>query len=102
MILKVAAGVAVGYVLGAWAGRERYEQITAVARRVSGGGQDQSAVPSPSPGTAGVVVDDLPLEAAEADVVEQSTPMVDHRDEPALAPVPLESDPDDVREQRRS
>lgn len=32
----VAGGVAIGYVLGARAGRERFEDIVAVARRVSG------------------------------------------------------------------
>ena len=35
-IMKIAAGLAVGYVLGARAGRERYEQIAASARRVGG------------------------------------------------------------------
>jgi hypothetical protein len=35
-IVSLAAGVAVGYVLGSRAGREKYEQIAAAARRVSG------------------------------------------------------------------
>ncbi|GAA2642691.1 hypothetical protein [Paractinoplanes durhamensis] len=34
-IVKLAAGIAVGYVLGARAGRERYERIAATARKVS-------------------------------------------------------------------
>ena len=34
-ILKLAAGLAVGYVLGSAAGREKYEQIAATARKVS-------------------------------------------------------------------
>jgi hypothetical protein len=34
-MLKLAAGLAVGYVLGARAGREKYEQISAAARKVS-------------------------------------------------------------------
>ncbi|GAA0584345.1 hypothetical protein GCM10010172_81650 [Paractinoplanes ferrugineus] len=34
-ILKLAAGFAAGYVLGARAGREKYEQIAATARKVS-------------------------------------------------------------------
>ena len=34
-ILKLAAGVAIGYVLGSRAGRERYEQIAETARKVS-------------------------------------------------------------------
>ncbi|WP_433828510.1 hypothetical protein ACQP2E_03910 [Actinoplanes sp. CA-015351] len=33
--MKLAAGLAVGYVLGARAGREKYEQIVATARKVS-------------------------------------------------------------------
>ncbi|MEU4560535.1 hypothetical protein AB0F72_19325 [Actinoplanes sp. NPDC023936] len=33
--MKLVAGVAVGYVLGSRAGRERYEQIAATARRVA-------------------------------------------------------------------
>ncbi|MFC7533258.1 hypothetical protein [Actinoplanes sp. GCM10030250] len=34
-IVKLAAGLAVGYVLGSRAGREKYEQIAATARKVS-------------------------------------------------------------------
>ena len=34
-ILKLAAGLAVGYVLGSAAGREKYEQIAETARKVS-------------------------------------------------------------------
>lgn len=36
MKLSFLAGGAVGYVLGSHAGRERYEQIVALARRVAG------------------------------------------------------------------
>ena len=36
MKLSLLLGGAVGYVLGSRAGRERYEQIVAVARRVAG------------------------------------------------------------------
>jgi hypothetical protein len=36
MKLSFLAGAAVGYVLGARAGRERYEHIVAVARQVAG------------------------------------------------------------------
>ena len=35
MIAKLAAGLAAGYVLGARAGREKYDQIVAVARKLS-------------------------------------------------------------------
>ena len=34
--MKFVLGVAVGYVLGSRAGRERYEDIVALARRVAG------------------------------------------------------------------
>jgi membrane carboxypeptidase/penicillin-binding protein PbpC len=34
-MLKLAAGVAAGYVIGAWAGRDKYEKIAATARKVS-------------------------------------------------------------------
>ncbi len=34
-LMKIAAGLAVGYVLGSRAGREKYEQIAATARRIS-------------------------------------------------------------------
>jgi hypothetical protein len=34
--MKFLLGIAVGYVLGARAGRQRYEDIVAVARRVAG------------------------------------------------------------------
>ena len=36
MKLSLLVGGAVGYVLGSRAGRERYEQIVAIARRVAG------------------------------------------------------------------
>jgi hypothetical protein len=35
-IVTLAAGVAVGYVLGSRAGREKYEQIVATVQRMSG------------------------------------------------------------------
>lgn len=34
--MKFLIGVAVGYVLGSRAGRERYEDIVAIARRIAG------------------------------------------------------------------
>lgn len=40
--MKVLFAVAVGYVLGARAGRERYESIVRVARRVAGSQTVQS------------------------------------------------------------
>jgi len=154
-IVKLAAGLAVGYVLGARAGREKYEQIAAAARQIgvlprtvqadpqvadlqSDAGsvvtptvdssleQPTAALTSDKPGRkrrpkAGATTatpsasdetptrttvdfgpDDLPLESAEADVVEQNMPVVDTSDEPARTPTPLESKPADVSEQRRS
>ena len=153
----LAVGLAAGYVLGARAGREKYDQIAAAARRVSarsGGAPAEPDVASlrsaagsvttpavtpsvepaalsgagakprrqrnrrpkaaaatatsgtvdetPAMSTADLGLDDLPLEAAEADVVEQHMPVVDHSDESTVTPVPLESDGSDVREQRRS
>lgn len=52
--MKFLLGIAVGYVLGSRAGRERYEDIVAVARRVAGSQTVQA--------TAGV----LQAQAAEA------------------------------------
>jgi hypothetical protein len=40
--MKLLFGVAIGYVLGARAGRERYESIIRVARRVAGSQTVQS------------------------------------------------------------
>jgi hypothetical protein len=40
--MKLLFGLAVGYVLGARAGRERYEDIVRVARRVAGSQTVQS------------------------------------------------------------
>ncbi|HST48680.1 hypothetical protein [Jatrophihabitans sp.] len=40
--MKFLLGIAVGYVLGARAGRERYEDIVALARRVAGSQTVQS------------------------------------------------------------
>ncbi|MDQ1721727.1 MAG: hypothetical protein QOI26_1461 [Pseudonocardiales bacterium] len=52
--MKFLLGIAVGYVLGSRAGRERYEDIVAAARRVAGSQTIQA--------TAGV----LQAQAAEA------------------------------------
>ncbi|MGH8962742.1 MAG: hypothetical protein ACRDWT_16395 [Jatrophihabitantaceae bacterium] len=40
--MKLLFGVAIGYVLGARAGRERYESVVRVARRVAGSQTVQS------------------------------------------------------------
>ncbi len=58
MKIPLLVGAAVGYVLGARAGRERYEQIVRLARQVAGSQTVQS--------TAGVLqaqVDDLAAKA---------------------------------------
>jgi hypothetical protein len=41
-VVRFLVGAAVGYVLGAKAGRERYEQIVSVARKVTGSQTVQS------------------------------------------------------------
>ena len=56
--LAVAAGFAAGYVLGSKAGRQRYEEIVAQARKVAGNEKVQS--------TAGV------LQAKGTDLVEKA------------------------------
>ncbi|HEY0000937.1 MAG TPA: hypothetical protein VGB74_10825 [Actinoplanes sp.] len=43
-VVTLAAGLAVGYVLGSRAGREKYEQIVATVRKVTG---EPVAVPAP-------------------------------------------------------
>ena len=58
-------GIAIGYVLGTRAGRERYEDIVAVARRVVGSQTVQS--------TAGV------LQAQLHEVAEQAKQRFSHR-----------------------
>jgi hypothetical protein len=155
-IMKLAAGLATGYVLGARAGREQYERIAATVRTVSarsgGPSAEQKppgltepdagvAVPpadvapverpapavtsdkprrprnrrpkaatstaapsstdeSPTMSAANLDLDAVPMEAAEADVIEQHMPVVDRSDDPTSAP--LESDATDAHEQRRS
>ncbi|MDN5893258.1 MAG: hypothetical protein L0H93_04455 [Nocardioides sp.] len=44
-LLKIALWIGVGYVLGARAGRQRYEQIASAATRVRDSGPVQSAAP---------------------------------------------------------
>ncbi len=58
MKLSFLVGGAVGYVLGAKAGQERYEQIVALARRVAGSQTVQA--------TAGVVQGQLDTLRAQA------------------------------------
>ncbi|WP_433728141.1 hypothetical protein ACQP2Y_14180 [Actinoplanes sp. CA-051413] len=55
---------------------------------------------SPAMSTANLDLDAVPMEAAEADVIEQHMPVVDRSDEPISTP--LESDATDAHEQRRS
>ena len=52
--LKLLAGLAAGYVLGARAGRERYERIAEATRRLAGGkrpesGSGQVSLPEAAP-----------------------------------------------------
>lgn len=157
-IVKLAAGLATGYVLGARAGREQYERLAAAVRTVSarpgGASVDESpqglpepdagvaappaevasierptpavasdkprrsrnrrpkaaartAAPgstdeSPAMSTVDLGLDSMPMEAAEADVIEQHMPVVDRSDDPTTPSPTLESDETDAREQRRS
>ena len=75
-MVKLAAGVAVGYVLGARAGREKYEQIAARARRLGGAPETQpgaaEAPPSPA-GGADTATLRLPETASE---VQQDAPAI--------------------------
>jgi hypothetical protein len=155
--MKLAAGLATGYVLGARAGRDKYERIAAAVRTVSAGPgasaetdhqtapePETSAAAPPAPvatteqptaaaasakprrprnrrpkaaaqtptagstdktqtmSTAKLDLDDIPMEAAEADVIEQRMPVADRSDDTAPTSPMLESDPTDAREQRRS
>ncbi|GAA3918831.1 hypothetical protein [Actinoplanes auranticolor] len=165
-VVKLAAGLAVGYVLGARAGREKYEQIAATVRTVSGRPAETDPQSSPEPeagvaalsadvaagerptppvagerptppvagdkqrrprnrpkkaaartaaagsagsagessvmSTADLGIDSIPLEASEADVIEQKMPVVDRSDDPTDPSPVLETDAADAREQRRS
>jgi hypothetical protein len=65
MRLSFLLGIAIGYVLGTRAGRERYEQIVAAGRRVAGSQTVQS--------TAGV------LQAQIHEVAEQAKQRFSHR-----------------------
>lgn len=65
MRLTFLLGIAVGYVLGTRAGRERYEQIVALGRRVAGSQTVQS--------TAGV------LQAQIHEVADQAKQRFSHR-----------------------
>jgi hypothetical protein len=55
-VLKLGAGLAVGYVLGSRAGREKYEQIVTGVRRLTGGsGSSEPAGASASEGDVDVL-----------------------------------------------
>ncbi|WP_305788391.1 hypothetical protein [Symbioplanes lichenis] len=123
-IMKLATGLAVGYVLGARAGRDKYERIVAVAQQATGrSAPAQPSAPVVVPSVP-VAVDERPrpprkrrakpatpsaaaatqasLGAAEADIAEQKALVVDTRDEPGRSSEALEGDTADVLEQRRS
>jgi hypothetical protein len=76
--LGMALGVAVGYVLGARAGRERYEQIAASARQMMDKPQVKRVVES-APGTVEARVEQLANKAADA--VHQAADRVAPQDE---------------------
>ena len=64
--LGMAVGAAVGYVLGAKAGRERYDQITASARQLLDKPQVKRVVDS-APGNLGARVEQMANNAADKD-----------------------------------
>ncbi|MEV6495707.1 hypothetical protein AB0M20_44885, partial [Actinoplanes sp. NPDC051633] len=57
---------------------------------------------SPAMSTVDLGLDGIPMEAAEADVIEQNMPVVDRSDDPARTTPALEVDAADAREQGRS
>src|SRR3712207_4893077 len=74
--LSLAAGFVAGYVLGSKAGRQRYEEIVAQARKVAGSQTVQS--------TAGVVqaqASDLVNKAKNSDVVAKAKSAVGRGDD---------------------
>jgi hypothetical protein len=56
-VVTLAAGLAVGYVLGTRAGREKYEQIVATVRKVSG---EPSTVDAGSSGSSVAAAEPAP------------------------------------------
>jgi hypothetical protein len=79
--------------------RPRNRPKKAAARTTATGSTGES----PAMSTANLGLDGgLPLEASEADVIEQNMPVVDRSDDPTGPSPVLESDAADAREQRRS
>jgi|tagenome__1003787_1003787.scaffolds.fasta_scaffold20113263_2 hypothetical protein len=83
-ILKLAAGVAVGYVLGARAGREQYERIAEQARRLSGSPKVEQAKQKVKD-TAGAKLDDVAERAGAGQRTRRA------RSKPATVTPPAES-----------
>jgi hypothetical protein len=90
-IVSLAAGVAVGYVLGSRAGREKYEQIVANVRRISSGvpTQDRTRDPlrsdsaAPAPTEPATLTDPPPAAVTRPQRRKPTTPV------PGLATEPL-------------
>jgi alpha-D-ribose 1-methylphosphonate 5-triphosphate diphosphatase PhnM len=89
--LGMALGVAVGYVLGARAGRERYEQIAASARQIMDKPQVKRVVES-APETAQARVEQLANKAADA-VHQAADRVAPHDDDSAEPPAAGSSQP---------
>jgi hypothetical protein len=83
-IVKLAAGLAVGYVLGARAGREQYERIAEQARRLSGSPKVEQAKQKVKE-TAGAKLDDV---AQRTGAATKTRPA---RSKPATVTPPAES-----------
>ncbi|MEU8241274.1 hypothetical protein AB0C07_23765 [Actinoplanes missouriensis] len=63
-LMTLAAGLATGYVLGTRAGREKYEQIAATTRKLTGkatGGPTAALPQDGKPRAAGIVSSDEPI-----------------------------------------
>lgn len=89
-IVKLAAGLAVGYVLGARAGREQYERIAEQARRLSGSPQVEQAKQKVKD-TAGAKLDDVAVRAGAGHKTRQARSKPATATKPATVPPPAES-----------
>jgi len=82
-VLKLGAGLAVGYLLGTRAGREKYEQIVAGVRRMSGSsGNAETGQPATPSELTGAVVTAAPTEETNALTGEPRNPAKKSRPAP--------------------
>ncbi|GIF23203.1 hypothetical protein BJ973_000441 [Actinoplanes tereljensis] len=92
-IIKFTAGLAVGYVLGARAGRERYEQIVAGARKaqshpaVTQAQQKVQSLLGTAPDTSTATADPVPDDTVELVAAGSPTPRHSRRPPRTTPPV---------------